>query len=192
MKFNFLDKLTWCVGWKSLAYVIMQKSQYAVKCHWLSQLLQNFACAVFQHADSKFAIRFTLWPLQAYKLYYATSYNAVKYIHNAKRPLVVIIMIASTTCRRKRIAKQTLHWWWCHISDQDYILVHSSDAFWTTVFSKYFLTTQSNDSESDSRDDLLFFVRDMNAVQPKYGSSSNLTEQVRLSIRSLYVVQSAR
>ena len=118
--------------------------------------------------------------------------NAGKHIHNAKRPLVAISMIASTTCRRKRIAKQTLHWWWCHISDQDYILVHSSDAFWTTVFSKYFLTTQSNDSESDSRDDLLFFVRDMNAVQPKYGSSSNLTEQVRLSIRSLYVVQSAR
>ena len=151
----------------------------------------NFARAVFQHADSKFAIKFTLWPLQAYKLYYATSYNAVKYIHNAKRPLVVIIMIARTACRRKQIAKQTVHWWWCHVSDQDYILVHSSDAFWTAVFSKYFLTTQSNDSESDSRDDLLFFVRDMNAVQPKYGSSSNLTEQVCLSIRSLYVVQSS-
>ena len=49
-------------------YVIKRKSQYAVKCHWFPQLLQNFAQGGFQHAESIFAISIALWPLQAYKL----------------------------------------------------------------------------------------------------------------------------
>ena len=48
-----------------LAHVIKQKLQYAVKCHGLPRLLQSLHRVVFQLAESKFAIRFALWPLQA-------------------------------------------------------------------------------------------------------------------------------
>ncbi|XP_067936239.1 uncharacterized protein KIAA0930-like isoform X2 [Watersipora subatra] len=63
--------------------------------------------------------------------------------------------------------------------DEDYVLVHcSAEAFWTSIFSKYFLSQSVHETESDSRDDLLFFVRNCNtAVQTRYGSSSNLYDQ---------------
>ena len=53
-----------CCLSKSHARVIKRKSQCAVKRHWLPWLLQIFAQEVFQHAESKFAIRFALWPSQ--------------------------------------------------------------------------------------------------------------------------------
>ena len=63
----------------SHARLIKQKSQYAVKHHWLPQFLQKYAQrshihvtmhrGVFQHAESKFAIRFALRLFQQYKLY---------------------------------------------------------------------------------------------------------------------------
>ena len=55
-----------CCLSKSHALVIKQK--IAVRRHWLPQLLQNLHRGVFQHTESKFAIPFTLWPLQEYKL----------------------------------------------------------------------------------------------------------------------------
>lgn len=57
----------------------------------------------------------------------------------------------------------------------------SPDAFWTAVFSKYYLSQSELDAEG--RDDLLFFVRTScnGPVARHHGSSNNLTTMVLLS-----------
>ena len=64
------------IGAASNNYMHASSSEnYNVKRYWLPRLLQRFAQGDFQHAESKFAIRFVLCQLQQYKLLvYQTRY----------------------------------------------------------------------------------------------------------------------
>lgn len=79
----------------------------------------------------------------------------------------------------------------CLVIDEEFVVLSDSvDAFWTTVFSKYFIHPGTYDLEnSDSRDDLLFFVRNQYVSAPikRVGSSSNLESLVSYTIAFMIV-----